>query len=70
MSVQKFKTFEEAEQALWNFNPDEKYYRQVADLFNLMVKLHPLRNQKGVFKFKTFEDAQTHRLKTTGPCKE
>jgi hypothetical protein len=67
MAIQKFKTFEEAERALWNFNPDEKYYQQVADLFRLMEKLHPLQNEKGVFKFRTFEEAQAHRVKTSNP---
>jgi hypothetical protein len=34
MPIYKYKSFEEAERALWNFHPDEAYFRKVADLWN------------------------------------
>lgn len=62
MPVQKFKTFEEASQALWNFNPDEQYYRQVRNLYKMYSKLSKFKYPHGVFKFKTFEEAEAHKL--------
>lgn len=61
MPVYKFKTFEEAEQALWNFSPDEHYYHRVAELWEFANKLNPIVYPRGVFKFKTFEEANRHR---------
>jgi hypothetical protein len=62
MPVKKFKTFEEAQRELWNFNPGPDYYKSVSDLFNLMEKLQKRHCEKGVHKFKTFEMANKHRL--------
>lgn len=62
MSIQKFKTFEEAEQALWNFKPDKEYYRQVREFYKLFAKLNKFSYPKGVFKFKTFEEAEQHKM--------
>ena len=61
MPVQKFKTFEEAEEALWNFNPDAQYYKQVAELWEFANKLSPIEYPRGIFKFKTIEEANKHR---------
>lgn len=62
MPVQKFKTFEEAEKALWNFNPDEKYYKQVAAFYELFTRLNKFSYPMGIFKFKTFEEAEEHKM--------
>ena len=62
MAVLKFKTFEDAEQALWNFNPDENFFREIHELFIFAAKLNPVVYPRGVFKYKTFEDAQEQRL--------
>jgi hypothetical protein len=61
MPVYKFKTFEDAERALWNFNPDEHYYHRVAELWDFASKLNPMVYPRGVFKFKTLEEANRHR---------
>jgi hypothetical protein len=61
MPIYKFKSFEEAEQALWNFHPDEAYFRKVADLWNFAGRLLPISCQKGIFKFKSLEAANKHR---------
>jgi cyclopropane fatty-acyl-phospholipid synthase-like methyltransferase len=63
MTIQKFKTFEEAERALWNFKPDEKYYKQVREFYKLFAKLNKFSYPHGVFKFKTFEEAEEHKMK-------
>jgi hypothetical protein len=63
MALYKYKSFEEAEKALWCFNPDEQYYKKVAELFNLAEKLYPLNCPRGIFKFKNIQEAQKHRDK-------
>lgn len=42
MTIQKFKSFEEAERVLWNFNPDEEYIKQVSAFFLIYSKLKNL----------------------------
>ncbi len=61
MPVQKFKTFEEAEKALWKVHPDEAYYDRVAELWDFANKLNPISYPKGIFKFRTIEEANKHR---------
>ncbi|MBN2091163.1 hypothetical protein JW964_16240 [candidate division KSB1 bacterium] len=61
MPVFKYKTFEEAERALWNFKPDEAYFKRVAELWDFANQLNPIRYPRGIFKFKTIEEANRHR---------
>ncbi len=61
MPIYKYKTFEEAERALWNFNPDENYYQRVAELWDFASKLNQIVYSRGVFKFKTLIEANRHR---------
>lgn len=61
MPIYKYKTFEEAEKALWNFNPDEQYYDRVAELWDFANELSSLSYPKGIFKFKSIEEANKHR---------
>ncbi|MBL7086937.1 MAG: hypothetical protein ISS28_07585 [Candidatus Cloacimonetes bacterium] len=63
MPIYKYKTFEEAERALWNFHPDEAYYEKVAELWEFANKLSPIKYPKGMFKFKNIEEANKHREK-------
>ncbi len=41
MGVTKFRTFEEAEQALWKLEPDNEYFKQIRSTFELAEKLGP-----------------------------
>lgn len=61
MPVFKFKTLEEAEKAFWNFHPDESYFRKVAQLWKFANKLSPLSCRKGIFKYRTIEEANQER---------
>ena len=61
MPIYKYKTFEDAEKALWNFHPDEKYFKKVADLWNFANKLSTIQYPKGIFKFKNLKEANKNR---------
>ncbi len=61
MPIYKYKTFEEAEKALWNFNPDEKYYDKVGELWEFANELSSISYPKGIFKFRSVEEANKHR---------
>ena len=58
MPVQKFKTFEEAEKALWTFQPDKSYFRRLSALYRFTRELNPISYPRGVFKYHSLEDAQ------------
>lgn len=57
MPVFKYKTYEEAEKALWNFEPDEAYFHRIVKLFEFAQKLNPVHYPHGVFKYRSIEDA-------------
>ena len=61
MTIYKYKTFEEAERALWNFHPDETYFRKVAELWSFANRLSPVSCPTGIFKFRSLEEANKHR---------
>ncbi len=62
MPIYKYKTFKEAERALWHFAPDKQYYEKVAELWEFANELNPIVYPRGVFKFKTIEKANKHRI--------
>lgn len=61
MSVRKFKTYEDAEKALWNFHPDENYLRRAAEFLRFASRLRPMRCEKGILKFRSIAEANRHR---------
>lgn len=61
MPIYKYKTFEEAEEALWNLQPDKAYFKRVAELWDFADKLSPIKYPRGIFKFRSIEEANTHR---------
>ena len=62
MPVYKYKSFEEAQRALWNFAPDEEYYRTAGELWDMANRLVPPAFKRGIFKFRTIEEANKHRM--------
>jgi hypothetical protein len=61
MPVYKYKDFEQAERALWNFHPDEAYFKRVAELWAFANKLSPITYPRGVFKYRSIEEANKQR---------
>lgn len=61
MPVYKYRTFEEAERALWNFKPDEAYFKRVAELWEFADQLNSIVYPKGIFKFQNLEEANRQR---------
>ncbi len=61
MPICKYKSFEEADKVHWNLNPDENYYQRIAELWEFANKLSSIEYPKGIFKFKTIEEANQHR---------
>lgn len=58
--IKKFKTFEDASRDLWEMNPSEIYFKRVRNFYGLASFLVKHKIERGIFKFKTFEDAEKH----------
>jgi hypothetical protein len=56
MPITKYKTFEEAEKALYCFNPDNNYYDRLEKFFQIATDLYPPKAKRGIIKFRTFEE--------------
>lgn len=61
MPVYKYKTFEEAERAFWNYNPDEAYFKRVAELWAFANQLSSIAYPRGIFKYRSIEEANKQR---------
>ncbi len=62
MPVIKYRSFEEAQKAMWCFWPTREYYRKLADLFEFSNQIfsHFQRPLPGILKYKSFD--QSSRL--------
>jgi len=60
MPIQKFKSFKEAQMALWCYTPDEAYYKSAKDFWNTIERLPPLKKwPQGITKYKSTAEAAT-----------
>lgn len=62
MPIQKFKSFEDASKNLWNYAPDNEYYRRTANFYKLSCRLIRFSSAVGVYKFRSFEEAEKQRM--------
>lgn len=63
MPVYTYRSFEDAERALWESNPGPGYYRRIAQLFDLAFRLARPRAHRGVFTYASIEQAQEDRAR-------
>jgi len=64
MSVKKYRTFQEAEEDLWNMNPDEAWVKKAFRLFSVMKLGKSPSIKRGITKYKTIEEAERDRAGT------
>ena len=62
MPVYKFRTFDEAKKSQWVFNTDDSYFNKVKELFEIAHHLNPIKYPKGIFYYKTLEQANEQRF--------
>lgn len=61
MPVKKYKTFEEAREDLFVYNPGKEYYKELHEYFLFLERITPkVKLPHGVFYYKTFEEAEKH----------
>jgi integrase len=59
MVVQKFRSFQEAKEALWCFKPDADYYKSIQEFWNTTARLRPLKKYPhGISKYKFLAEAE------------
>jgi hypothetical protein len=56
-SIHKFRTFEEADEALYCFEPDYKYFERVARLWAFVDSVCPRKYSRGIFRYRSIEEA-------------
>ena len=61
MPVLKFRSFEEAREALWGDPGDPAYIRRIAWLWAFSDRLYPRRFPAGVYRFASIEEANRQR---------
>lgn len=61
MPVRKFRTLEEAEKALWREPFDSENLRIAASVTNIAMGLARITLPKGVFKYRSLEEADRER---------
>lgn len=64
MPIRKFRSIEEMDQArheLWCDRPDAAYFERVGKLWELSSRVNPRTLPRGVFKFRSLQEAQAHR---------
>jgi hypothetical protein len=61
MPVRKFRSFDEAREALWGEPGDPTHLRRVAWLWAFSDRLYPRRFPRGVYRFRSIEEADAQR---------
>jgi hypothetical protein len=63
MPVYKFKSLEDAENALWYNKVDSEYLKRLREFYELKSFLFKRKQPRGIYKFKTLEAAGEARAK-------
>ena len=64
MPIRKFRSVAEMDEArkdLWCDELDGKCLQRIADLWERSSRISPRRYPKGIFKFRSLDEAQAHR---------
>ena len=61
MPVQRFRSFDEAREALWGDAGEPEYLRRVAWLWAFADRLHRRSFPRGVYRFTSIEEANRQR---------
>jgi hypothetical protein len=56
MGISKFKNLVDAERALWEFYPDDAYFKRVRGLFELAEHLLDGKDERGIKKYRSLEE--------------
>jgi hypothetical protein len=64
MPVKKYRTFQEAEEDLWNMNPDEAWVEKAFRLFRVMRLGKKTPVKRGITRYRTIEEAERDRAGT------
>lgn len=60
MPIQKFRTFEEAREALWGRPGDPQHLKRIAWLWAFSQRIRPARPRPGVKRFRSLQEAQQY----------
>lgn len=58
MPIYKYRSFEEAREALWVDEVDDACLKRIADLWAMSEALYPRRYKPGVYKYRSIKEAQ------------
>jgi hypothetical protein len=61
MTVTRFKSFEEAEKALWCLEPDEEYYHRLHRIYDLFGKMIRVDYPRGIHKYPDLDSANRQK---------
>ena len=64
MPIYKYKTIQEADMTLCIYELNNDYIQSLRELFDFAYRINPAKNERGIFKFKTIEEANRHRQKS------
>lgn len=57
MTVNKYRTFEEAHKAIWRFETNDSYFKELRRLFEFFGRINPPGYPSGIFKHKDLDSA-------------
>ena len=65
MPVIRYKSFEQAQKALWHYQKGSEYYRLIENLFDFYDRLKPHPYPHGIFKYENLESFNRQKAEWT-----